>query len=99
LSRIGPWMTVRSRSAALWGAVALGPAACSNPPSPAPPQPEKPAALGAAQHELKAGMDQAAVREALGAPKNVSRDSQHREVWTYDQIPSERVDRSRRVAG
>jgi outer membrane protein assembly factor BamE (lipoprotein component of BamABCDE complex) len=91
-------MAFRSRSAVLCSAVALA-IACSNPPAPPPPQPEKPAALGAAQHEIKAGMDQSAVREALGAPKTVSSDSQHREVWTYDQIPSDRIDTSRSVGG
>jgi outer membrane protein assembly factor BamE (lipoprotein component of BamABCDE complex) len=70
-------------------------AACSAPP---PPEPEK-LSVGTVQREIKAGMDQAAVREALGAPTTVSADSQRREVWTYDGVSSDRIDTARSVGG
>src|SRR5258706_4326821 len=76
-------------------ATALLWAACASPP---PPEAEK-LSVGMGQREIKAGMDQAAVREALGAPTTTSSDSQHREVWTYDRVSSDRIDTARSVGG
>ncbi len=72
-------------------------AACA---SPSPP-PENPptAPVGAVQREIKAGMDQSAVTEALGPPSKVSNDSQGRETWTYDAISSNRLDTTRSIGG
>ena len=55
--------------------------------------------MGAVQREIKVGMGQPDVIAALGAPNRVSTDSQHREVWTYDQVSSDRVDTSKSVGG
>jgi hypothetical protein len=71
-------------------------AACANPAP--PPEPET-LAVGTVQHEIKAGLDQAAVLEALGPATRISADSQHREVWTYENISSDRVDPGRSVGG
>src|SRR5262249_43083163 len=68
----------------------------ANPPP--PPAPEQ-LAVGTVHHEIKVGMGQAAVSEALGAPSRVSTDSLRREVWTYDGIPSDRVDTESSVGG
>ena len=76
-------------------AIAVLLTACATPP---PPEPEK-LSVGMGQREIKAGMDQSAVREALGAPTAVSRDSQKREVWTYDRVSSDRIDTARSVGG
>jgi outer membrane protein assembly factor BamE (lipoprotein component of BamABCDE complex) len=76
-------------------ATAAALAACASPP---PPEPDK-LSVGMGQREIKAGMDQVAVRDALGAPSTVSRDSQQREVWTYDRVSSDRIDTTRSVGG
>lgn len=70
-------------------------AACASPP---PPEP-KDLAVDARQREIKVGLDQASVREALGPANRVSTDSQHREVWTYENISSDRVDTESSVGG
>jgi hypothetical protein len=83
------------RAAPLCAAASLAAACVSPPPAPEPEQ----LAVGTERHEIKVGMDQAAVSQALGAPSRVSSDSQHREVWTYDQISSDRVDTGSSVGG
>jgi outer membrane protein assembly factor BamE (lipoprotein component of BamABCDE complex) len=83
-----------SRAAALAALAAL--AACSSPPP--PPEAER-VTVGTVQREIKVGMDQAAVIEALGAPNIVSTDAQRREVWTYDKISSDRVSTSSSIGG
>ena len=55
--------------------------------------------MDAVQREIKAGMDQASVLEALGPANRVSSDSQGREVWTYENISSDRVDTESSVGG
>jgi hypothetical protein len=70
-------------------------AACASPP---PPEPQPPA-MDAVQHEIKLGLDQASVLEALGPASRVSTDSQRREVWTYENIASDRVDTESSVGG
>jgi outer membrane protein assembly factor BamE (lipoprotein component of BamABCDE complex) len=89
---------ISSRRAAALSAVvgAVLAAACTN--APPPPTPEQ-LTVGTVQHEIKVGMDQAAVSEALGAPNRVSTDSLRREVWTYDKIASDRVDTDSSVGG
>lgn len=81
---------------ALCASAILALAACANPAP--PPEPQK-LAVGGVQHEIKAGLDQAAVLEALGPATRISTDSQHREVWTYENIASDRVDTERSVGG
>jgi hypothetical protein len=71
-------------------------AACA---SPAPPPEPQALAVGAVQHEIKAGLDQSAVLEALGPATRISTDSQRREVWTYENIASNRIDTGGSVGG
>jgi hypothetical protein len=71
-------------------------AACASPPPPLEP---RELAVDAVQHEIKAGLDQAAVLEALGPDYRISTDSQRREVWTYENIASDRIDTERSVGG
>ncbi len=51
--------------------------------------PEREFTLGLLQKELRAGMDQAAVAEALGSPNLVTRGADGRESWVYDKVASE----------
>src|SRR5258706_15624201 len=76
-------------------ATALLWAACASPP---PPEAEK-LSVGMGQREIKAGLGQAAVREALGAPTPTSGDSQHPGVWACDPGSSHRIDTARRGGG
>ena len=55
--------------------------------------------MGTVQREIKVGLDQAAVIEALGSPNIVSTDAQRREVWTYDKISSDRVETQSGIGG
>jgi outer membrane protein assembly factor BamE (lipoprotein component of BamABCDE complex) len=91
-------MPFRRTAASLCTVVALAHPACSSRPPP-PPESDEFTAGTAMQHEIKVGMDQSAVLQALGPPNIPSTDSQHREVWTYDKIPSDRVDTSRSIGG
>lgn len=50
---------------------------------------EKEFTLGLVQKNIKVGMSQADVAEALGSPNIVTRDSDERETWIYDKIASE----------
>ena len=84
-----------ARAAALCALGALA-FACSNPPP--PPEAEK-VTVGTVQREIKVGLDQAAVIEALGSPNIVSTDAQRREVWTYDKISSDRVETQSGIGG
>jgi outer membrane protein assembly factor BamE (lipoprotein component of BamABCDE complex) len=81
-------------SRATWVAI-LALAACSSPP---PPDAEK-IAVGAVQREIKVGMDQPSVLKVLGPPNRVSTDSERREMWTYDQISSDRIDTTSSIGG
>jgi outer membrane protein assembly factor BamE (lipoprotein component of BamABCDE complex) len=45
--------------------------------------------VGIVQKEIRVGMSQADVAEALGSPNIVTRDSQGKETWIYDKIASE----------
>ena len=45
--------------------------------------------LGTVQSKISKGQSQAAVMDALGSPNIVTKDSQGREVWTYDRISRE----------
>ena len=81
---------------ALCASAIIALAACG---TPAPPPEPQALAVGTVQHEIKAGLDQAAVLEALGPATRISADSQHREVWTYENISSDRVDTGGSVGG
>ncbi|MCI0453395.1 MAG: outer membrane protein assembly factor BamE [Candidatus Dadabacteria bacterium] len=50
---------------------------------------ERETTVGIVQKEIRAGMSQADVAEALGSPNIVTRDNQGRETWVYDKIASE----------
>ncbi len=50
---------------------------------------ERQMTLGTVQREIRRGMSQADVAEALGAPNIVSRDSAGRETWIFDKIATE----------
>lgn len=45
--------------------------------------------VGKVQKEIRTGMSQADVAEALGSPNIVSKDSKGQEVWIYDKMASE----------
>jgi hypothetical protein len=80
---------------ALCAAAIVALAACASPP---PPEQQE-LAVDPVQREIKVGLDQAAVLEALGPAHRVSTDSQSREVWTYENISSDRVDTESSVGG
>ena len=46
-------------------------------------------ALGIVQSKISKGQSQSSVMDVLGSPNIVTKDSQGREVWTYDRISSE----------
>lgn len=50
---------------------------------------EREMTLGLVQKEIRAGMSQADVAEALGSPNIVTKDSSGRETWIYDKIATE----------
>ena len=50
---------------------------------------ERETTVGVVQKEIRVGMSQADVAEALGSPNIVTRDSQGKETWIYDKIASE----------
>ena len=45
--------------------------------------------LGIVQKEIRTGMSQASVAEALGSPNIVTRDEDGSETWVYDKIATE----------
>ena len=45
--------------------------------------------LGTVQSKISKGQSQSAVMDVLGSPNIITKDSQGREVWTYDRISSE----------
>ena len=45
--------------------------------------------LGIVQKEIRTGMSQASVAEALGSPNIVTRDDDGSETWVYDKIATE----------
>ncbi len=45
--------------------------------------------VGIVQREIRVGMSQADVAEALGSPNIVSTDSAAKEVWIYDKVATE----------
>jgi len=45
--------------------------------------------LGVVQKEIKVGMSQADVVEALGSPNMVTKDANDKETWVYDKIATE----------
>lgn len=50
---------------------------------------EKELTAGLAQKQIRTGMSQAEVAQALGSPNIVTRDSDGKEVWIYDKIATE----------
>ena len=50
---------------------------------------EREMTLGLAQKEIRVGMSQTQVAEALGSPNIVSKDSEGNESWIYDKIATE----------
>jgi outer membrane protein assembly factor BamE (lipoprotein component of BamABCDE complex) len=50
---------------------------------------EREMTLGIVQREIRNGMSQADVAEALGSPNLVTRDDLGRETWVYDKIATE----------
>lgn len=45
--------------------------------------------VGVVQKEIKKGMSQAAVAEALGSPNMVTRDKDETETWIYDKVSTD----------
>ena len=45
--------------------------------------------LGTVQSKISKGQSQSSVMDVLGSPNIITKDSQGREVWTYDRISSE----------
>jgi outer membrane protein assembly factor BamE (lipoprotein component of BamABCDE complex) len=50
---------------------------------------EREMTLGIVQKEIRIGMSQADVANALGSPNIVTKDSEGRETWVYDKIATE----------
>ena len=50
---------------------------------------EREMTLGIVQKEIRDGMSQADVAEALGSPNIVTKDGEGRETWVYDKIATE----------
>jgi len=50
---------------------------------------EREMTLGIVQKDIRVGMSQADVAEALGSPNIVSKDSEGHETWIYDKIATE----------
>lgn len=50
---------------------------------------EREMTVGIVQKEIRTGMTQAEVAEALGSPNIVTRDAEGKETWVYDKIASE----------
>ena len=46
--------------------------------------------LGAVQSKIYKGQSQSGVMDVLGSPNIVTKDTQGREVWTYDRISSDK---------
>ena len=46
--------------------------------------------LGAVQSKIYKGQSQSEVMDVLGSPNIVTKDTQGREVWTYDRISSDK---------
>jgi outer membrane protein assembly factor BamE (lipoprotein component of BamABCDE complex) len=55
--------------------------------------------VGRVQSEIKVGLDAASIAQILGSPNIVTTDEQRREVWIYDKVSSDRVDRAGSVGG
>jgi outer membrane protein assembly factor BamE (lipoprotein component of BamABCDE complex) len=47
--------------------------------------------VGKVQKEIRVGMSGADVAQALGSPNVVTTDEQHREVWIYDKMATDKV--------
>lgn len=50
---------------------------------------EREMTVGVVQKEIRVGMSQADVAQALGSPNIVTKDSQGKEAWVYDKIATE----------
>jgi outer membrane protein assembly factor BamE (lipoprotein component of BamABCDE complex) len=50
---------------------------------------EREMTVGVVQKEIRVGMSQADVAEALGSPNIVTKDNDGQETWVYDKIASE----------
>jgi outer membrane protein assembly factor BamE (lipoprotein component of BamABCDE complex) len=50
---------------------------------------EREMTVGVVQKEIRTGMSQADVAEALGSPNIVSKDAEGKEAWIYDKIATE----------
>lgn len=50
---------------------------------------ERETTVGIVQKEIRTGMSQVEVAEALGSPNIVTRDAEGNEAWIYDKIASE----------
>ena len=51
--------------------------------------------LGAVQSKIYKGQSQSAVMDILGSPNIVTKDTNGREVWTYDSISSDKQSEAR----
>jgi outer membrane protein assembly factor BamE (lipoprotein component of BamABCDE complex) len=67
----------------------------------APQQPprEQELTVGLVQKEIRQGMSQAEVAEALGSPNIVTKDAEGHETWIYDKIATEATTRSSGMGG
>jgi outer membrane protein assembly factor BamE (lipoprotein component of BamABCDE complex) len=55
--------------------------------------------VGKVQGEIKVGMLASQVAELLGSPNIVTTDDKRREVWIYDKVSTDRVDKASSVYG
>ena len=72
-------------------------AACS--PTPPPQDSSKEMTLGLVQKEIRTGMSQADVAEAIGSPNIVTKDGSGKETWIYDKMSTESFSSSRGFYG
>jgi hypothetical protein len=89
-------MMPRALSAFWVSVVLLSLAACAGPPE---DRGANRLTVGKVQREIEIGMDAASVVEILGSPNIVTTDEKRREVWVYDKVSSDRVDRAGSVGG
>lgn len=63
------------------------------------PLKEQELTVGLVQKEIREGMTQAEVAEALGSPNLVTKDAEGHESWIYDKMATEATTRSSGVGG
>ncbi len=68
-------------------------------PTPPPQDSSKEMTLGLVQKEIRTGMSQADVAEAIGSPNIVTKDGSGKETWIYDKMATESFSSNRTYYG